>query len=183
MEDDICWRTTFDGRWRLLQDDLWWMMTFEGPNSTINSTITQHNLSWVRHENDTVKAAYWQDCPQTLMEHTLWWKMTFDVRQALRHRKSLGPRKVGPKKFGFKKILGSKNVKYKKCWFLTNFGFKNIFGPKNLLIRWKRTFDGRHHLKKDNLWWKKSFDGRGPLVEDNLWWKKTSNLKTIFDRR
>ena len=28
MEDDLCWRTTFNGRQPLMEDNLWWNMTF-----------------------------------------------------------------------------------------------------------------------------------------------------------
>ena len=30
MEDDLHWKTTFDGRQPLMKDNLWWKTTFDG---------------------------------------------------------------------------------------------------------------------------------------------------------
>ena len=53
MEDDLWWKTTFDGRRPSMEDDLWWKMTFDG-----RQPLT--SFDW-RHP---------------LMEDTLWWKTT-----------------------------------------------------------------------------------------------------------
>ena len=66
MEDDLWWKTTFDGRRPWMKEDHWWKTTFEG--------------RWPQREDD-----FYGRRPKTtfdggppLMEDSLWWKMTFD---------------------------------------------------------------------------------------------------------
>ena len=66
MEDNLQWKTTFNG-WRpLMEDDLRWKITFNGIRPSM-----EDNLWW--------KTCFNQRWPST--EDDLWWKTTFDRRQ------------------------------------------------------------------------------------------------------
>ena len=66
IEDDFQWKTTFDERWPLMEDDLWWKTTFDG-----RQPLMEVDLWW--------KTAF--DGRQPLMEDDLQWKITFEGTQ------------------------------------------------------------------------------------------------------
>ena len=68
MEDDLQWKTTFDGRQLSMEDDLRLKMTFDG-----RQPLMEDNLRW--------KTTF--DGRQPLMEGNIWWKTTFDGRRPL----------------------------------------------------------------------------------------------------
>ena len=68
MEDDIQWKTTFNGRRLLMEDDLRWKTTFNGRRPLMGD-----DLWW--------KTTF--DGRRPLMEDNLWWKTTFDGRHLI----------------------------------------------------------------------------------------------------
>ena len=68
MEDYLWWKTTFGGRWSLVENELWGRMTFGGrwPSG-------EDNLQW--------KTTFgWR---RPLVEDDLWWKTSFGGRRSL----------------------------------------------------------------------------------------------------
>ena len=66
MEDDLWWKTTYDGRRLMMEDDLWWKMTYDG-----RRLMMEDDLWWKTTS----------DGRQLLMEDDLWWKTTYDGRR------------------------------------------------------------------------------------------------------
>ena len=66
MEDDLWWKTTFDGRRPSMEDNLRWKMTFDGRWSSMEDDL------WWKTTFDGIRP---------LMEDDLWWKTTFDGRR------------------------------------------------------------------------------------------------------
>ena len=60
------WKTSFSGRWPLVEDDLWWKTTFGG---------------WQPSVEDNLQLKTTFSCWQPSVEDNLWWKMTFSGRQ------------------------------------------------------------------------------------------------------
>jgi len=99
MEDDLWWKTTFDGRpplmeddlwWKdgrrpLMEDDLWWKTTFDGRQPLMEDDFwwkTTFDGRLPLMEDDS----WWKttfDGRRPLMEDDLWWKTTFDGRRPL----------------------------------------------------------------------------------------------------
>jgi len=68
MEDDLWWKTTYHGRWLKMEDDLWWKTTYDG--------------RWLMMEDDLwLNTTY--DGTQLMMEDNLWWKTTYDGRRLM----------------------------------------------------------------------------------------------------
>ena len=63
MEDDLRWKTTFDGRRPSMEDNLWWKTNFDGRRPSMKD-----DLRW--------KTTF--DGRRPLMEDDQWWKTTFD---------------------------------------------------------------------------------------------------------
>ena len=61
MEDDFQWKTTFGGRWPLVEDNLWWKTTFSGRQPSV-----EDNHGW-----KMIFGGRW-----SLVEDDLWWKTT-----------------------------------------------------------------------------------------------------------
>ena len=74
MEDSLWWKTTFDGRWPLMED------TYEGRQSSIENTP-----SWKMTHNGRqplmMKMTFYREQPS--MEDHLQWKTMFDGRWLL----------------------------------------------------------------------------------------------------
>ena len=79
MDDDLWWRTTFDGRQPLIEDNLWWRMTFGEKRSLIEDVLLWKTTYDVGH-------LWWKmsfDGRWPLIENNLWWKSTIYGRQPL----------------------------------------------------------------------------------------------------
>ena len=79
MEDDLWWKTTFDGRrplteeafygrWPLMEDNLWWMLTFDG-----RQPFMEDDLWW---KTNFEEEELW-------FEHGLCWKTNIDRRHSV----------------------------------------------------------------------------------------------------
>ena len=55
MEDNLWWKTIFDGRWPLMEDSLWWKTTFDRRH-LLWKTFYQHDyLKQLKLDNDNKK--------------------------------------------------------------------------------------------------------------------------------
>ena len=63
MEDDLWWKTTFDGGRPLLEDDLWWKMTFDG-----RQLFMEGNLLWktILEAIDNINKIFAQELAQEI---------------------------------------------------------------------------------------------------------------------
>ena len=68
MEDNLWWKTTFDGRQPLMEDDLWWKTTFDWRRPLMK-------------DDRWLKTTF--DGGQPFMEDDPWWNMTFNGRRPL----------------------------------------------------------------------------------------------------
>ena len=94
-EDDISWKTTFDGRQPLMKDHLWWRKTISG-----RQPLTKDNLWW--------KTTF--DGRGPLSEDDRWWKTTFDGR-----RPSIGLHYITWKKY-FDSSLWQPQQNWHQTW-------------------------------------------------------------------
>ena len=68
IEDDLWWKTTYDGRRLMMEDKLWWKTTYDGRRLMMEDT--EDNLWW--------KKTY--EGRRLMMEDASWWKTTYDGR-------------------------------------------------------------------------------------------------------
>ena len=88
-EDDLQWKTTFDGRRPSMEDDLWRKTTFERKQPLMEDDL-EDDIWWKttfdgrRHltEDDLWRKMTF-DGRRPLMEDDLWWKTTFDWQPPL----------------------------------------------------------------------------------------------------
>ena len=71
-EDDIRWKTTYDGRRLMMEDNLWWKTTYDG-----RRFMVEDDLWW--------KTSY--EGRLLMMEDDLGWKMTYDGRRLIMEHK------------------------------------------------------------------------------------------------
>ena len=79
IEDNLWWKTTFDGWWLFMDDNCWWKTLFGGRTLWWRTTFDKRQL--LREDNLWWKTAF--DGRYPLMEDGLRWKMAFDGRQPL----------------------------------------------------------------------------------------------------
>ena len=96
LEDDIWWKTTFDGRRHLMEDDLWWKTIFDGRRPLTEDDFWRKTTFERRRpltgHNPWGKMTF--DRRRPSREDNLWWKTTFDGR-----RPSIGLQYITWKKY------------------------------------------------------------------------------------
>ena len=123
-EEDLRWKTTFDGRGPLMEDDLWWKTTFDWRPPLTEDDIWRKATfdgRWPLTKDDLWRKMIF-DGRGPLTEDDLWWKTTFYGRQSF-----------------MEDIL----------WWKTNFDERRPWMEDKLW--WKMTFDGRRPLMEDDL--------------------------------
>ena len=128
MEDDLWWKTTFDGRRTLMEDDLWWKMIFDG-----RQPLMEDNLWW--------KTVF--DGRRPFIEDDFLGKITFEERQPLMEDEG--------------DLVIWRHTKFTQIFFLKQkfltdpifFGPKIFFPTQNFHPTQKNTAKrSRHHARK-----------------------------------
>ena len=134
MEDDLQWKTTFNGRQPSMEDDLRWKMTFSGRRPSMEDNLRWKTTFGGRQSSveDNLRLKRTFSGRKTLLEDNLRWKMTFSGRRPL----------MGDT-LGWKMNFGGRRHSVKKIWskmiifvaFFINFSvFNSSCGESCILV-------------------------------------------------
>ena len=142
MDEDLQWKTTFDGGHPLMEDNLRWKTTFD-----TRQPMMDDDLWW--------KTNWWKmtlDGRQT----KLWLKTTIEGRHHLKTTAFEGRQPLKEEKFLCKMTFDG------RCLLLEeHYWWKMTIDRRQPLIEgilwWTTDFDERQPLMEDDLWWKRTF--------------------------